>query len=321
MSFDAPVLAVLDGGEASPVKELQDRGAQPAPGDLRHGLPRRDQVGERADDGPRRAGQRGPQPQGHLGEHAERALGPDEQPDHVEACHALGGAAAEPHRIAVGDRTFNHGPADHRAQAQHIVAGHAVLQAAQAARVGGHVAADRRPGRAGRVGRVPQAVLGHGRLHVVVDHTWLDHAEQVVPVDLDDPVHPGQVEDHAAVDRVGPAGQAGAGAARHDRRAQLGADPHDLLNLGLRAGPHARGRPPGERPIRPRHGTWSRDVGIGDDPVAGQGPAQRLDQPSRVSRPLRSSAALTHGTTLAPGRGPPGVQVASRPATFGVVRT
>jgi hypothetical protein len=125
-------------------------------------------------------------------------------------------------------------------------------------------------------------VLGDGRLQVVVDHARLDHAEQVVPVDLDDPVHPGQVEDDAAVDRVRPAGQAGASPARHDRRAELGADPHDLLDFGLRAGPHAGGRPPGRRPFGLVVGHGREDVGIGDDPVAGQGPAQSLEQPARV---------------------------------------
>ena len=65
----------------------------------------------------------------------------------------------QPDRVAVGDR-----PADDRAQAEHVIAGDAVLQAAQAARVGGHVAADRGPRCAGRVRRVPQSVLGHRRL-------------------------------------------------------------------------------------------------------------------------------------------------------------
>jgi hypothetical protein len=125
-------------------------------------------------------------------------------------------------------------------------------------------------------------VLGYGRLHVVVHRARLHHAEQVVPVDLQDPVHPGQVEDDAAVDRVGPAGQAGTGAARHDRRAELGADPHDLLDLGLRAGPHARGRAPGRRPFGLVMGDGREDVGIGDDPVAGQSPAQGLEQAARV---------------------------------------
>jgi hypothetical protein len=40
----------------------------------------------------------------------------------------------------------------------------------------------------------------------------LDHRDHVVGVDLQDLVHPGEVQDQAAVDRVGAAGQAGPGA-------------------------------------------------------------------------------------------------------------
>ena len=128
-------------------------------------------------------------------------------------------------------------------------------------------------------------MLGHGRLEVVVDHPRLDDAEQVVPVDLEHLVHPGQVEDDAAVDRVGPAGQAGAGAPRHDGRTQLGADPHDLLHLGFRAGPDTRGRPSGGRPLGLVMGHGREDVGIRDDAVAGQDPAQPLDQRARAGFP------------------------------------
>ena len=62
--------------------------------------------------------------------------------------------------------------------------------------------------------------------------------------------------------------------------AELGADPHDLLDFGLRAGPGAAAaRPPGAHSAS----SWDMagsNVGIGDDPVAGQGPAQRLNQPA-----------------------------------------
>ena len=170
------------------------------------------------------------------------------------------------------------GAADDRAQAEHVIAGDAVLQAAQAARVGGDVAADGRPRGAGRVGRVPQAVFGHGGLEVVVDRARLHDAHQVVRVDFEDLVHPGQVEDDGAADRVGAAGQPGARAARHDRSAEFGADADDVLHLGFgpRAHPgHGRARrsPLG---LVVRHG--GEHVGIDHEAVAGQAPAQRLDQ-------------------------------------------
>ncbi len=135
-------------------------------------------------------------------------------------------------------------------------------------------------------------MLGHGRLHVVVDRARLHDAEQVVPVDLDHLVHPGQVEHDAAIDRVGAAGQAGAGAARHDGRAQFGADPDDVLDLGFRAGPHAGGGPPGRRPLGLVVGHGRQDAGIGDDPAAGQRPAQRLGQTAGAGLPRLAVARL-----------------------------
>jgi hypothetical protein len=222
------MLPVLYRLEAEPVKQLEHRRCQPAAGDLGHGLAGGDQVAERPNDRARDAGWRGPQPQRHLGHHAERALGSDEEPDHIEPGHALGGAPPQAYHVTVGD-----GAAHDGAQTQHVIPGDAVLQAAQAARVGGHVAADRRPRGTGRVRRVPQAVFGDGGLDVVVDRAWLDDANQVVRIDLAHLVHPGQVKDDTAADRVGAAGQPGTRAARHDGNPELGADPDDVLHLGL----------------------------------------------------------------------------------------
>ena len=138
---------------------------------------------ERADDGARRAGQRRAQPQGHLGDHPEGALGADEQAGQVVAGDALGGPPAQPRprcRSPAGPPTTARRP-------EHVVAGDAVLEAAQPAGVGGDVAADRRPRGAGRVRRVPQAVLGDGGLEVVVDDAGLHDGDQVVGVDLERP--------------------------------------------------------------------------------------------------------------------------------------
>ena len=210
---DAEVLPVLHRLQAEPVQQLE------------HG---RGQVAERPDDRARNPGWRGPQPQGHLGHHAKCALGSDEEPDHVEPGHALGGAPSQAYHVAVGDGATHDG-----AQAQDVIPGDAVLQAAQAARVGGHVAADRRPRSAGRIRRVPQSVFGDGGLDVVVDRARLDDADQVVRVDLQDLVHPGQVKDDTAADRIGAAGQPGTRAARHDGNPQPGAAADDVLDLGF----------------------------------------------------------------------------------------
>ena len=90
------------------------------------------------------------QPQGGLGDDAEGPLGADEQLRQVVAHDVLDRAAAGPDDGAVRE---------HHLQAQHVVARHAVLDAAQAARVLGQVAADGADLEAGRVGWVEQAVL------------------------------------------------------------------------------------------------------------------------------------------------------------------
>jgi len=271
------VLPVFDRLQAGPVQQLERGRDQPAPGDLRHRLACRDQVGKGADDRPGRAEPRGPQPQRHLGHHAEGALRPHEQADQVEPGDALGGAPPETHHVAIGHRA-----ADDRPQAEYVVAGDTVFQAAQAARVGGDVAADRRPRRAGRVGRVPQAVLGHGGLDVVVDRARLDHGQEVVRVDLDDLVQLGQVEDDAAADRVGAAGQPGARAPRHDGSTQLGAGTHHMLDLGFRADADADRGPFGRSPLGVVVGDGGQHVGIDYEAVAGQPPAQCLDQDTGI---------------------------------------
>ena len=83
--------------------------------------------GERADDRALLAAAERQELEGHLGDDAERALGPDHQRGEVVAGRALRGAAAEPHDLAVGE---------HDRHAEHVVARHAVLDAADAAGVG-----------------------------------------------------------------------------------------------------------------------------------------------------------------------------------------
>ena len=75
---------------------------------------------------------------------------------------------------------------EHDLQAEHGVAGDAVLHAAQAARVLGQVAADGADLEAGRVGRIEEAVLGRRPAEVGVDDARLDDGGQVAGVDLED---------------------------------------------------------------------------------------------------------------------------------------
>ena len=92
----------------------------------------------------------GDQPHRDLGDDAQRALRPDEEPLEVVPGHVLDRPPAQPQHVPARQ---------HDLQPQHVVAGDAVLQAARAARVGRHVAADRALVDAGRVGRVEEAEL------------------------------------------------------------------------------------------------------------------------------------------------------------------
>ena len=84
-------------------------------------------------------------------------------------------------------------------------------------------------------------MLGDRRLQVVVHHPGLHDTGEVLRVDLDDRRHPRKVEKQAPVDGVGTAGEARAGAARDDRRTQLGGDPNGGLHLALGAGAQREG--------------------------------------------------------------------------------
>ena len=136
--------------DAMAVDQLEHGGFQPARGHPGDGRAAGGKGVEEPDDGTGggRAGR--PQPDRHLGDHTERALGADHEPDQVVARHAFRGAPPEAHDLP--------GRRDHL-QRQHVVARHPVLHAAQPTGVRRDVAADRRgrrrwTGRAGTTGRV-----------------------------------------------------------------------------------------------------------------------------------------------------------------------
>ena len=87
------------------------------------------------------------------GDDAEGALRADEELEQRQAGDVLDPLAAEGDQGAVGE---------HDVEAEHVVGGDAVLHAAQAAGVGGDVAADRADLERAGVRRVPEAVLGRG---------------------------------------------------------------------------------------------------------------------------------------------------------------
>ena len=86
---------------------------------------------------------------------AQQPLGPDEQPGEVEPRDALGRPASGAHHRSAGQDDL---------EAAHVVGRHAVLDAAEAARVGRDVAADRAGRRRRRVRWVGQAHRRRGGL-------------------------------------------------------------------------------------------------------------------------------------------------------------
>jgi hypothetical protein len=67
-----------------------------------------------------------------------------------------------------------------------------------------------------------QVLFGQGRFQVVAAHPGLGGHRLGDQVDVADPVHPGQVQDHRAGLRLGAAAHPGPRAARDHRRAGLG---------------------------------------------------------------------------------------------------
>ena len=107
----------------------------------------------------------------------------------VIACHALEGLVSGAHQRAVSQDNV---------QGQDRIAGDPVFRAAQATRVGGHVAAHGGDAVAGRIRRIHEPMLVGGRVEVSVDDAWFHHGQFVVGTDLQDPVHPFQAEHNAA---------------------------------------------------------------------------------------------------------------------------
>ena len=140
------------------------------------------EVGERREHAWPCSGSRGWSFSGDLGDERERALGPDDQLGEVVA-GATPSTNLPPVRMTspVGSTAC---------EAEHVVAGDAVLDRPHAAGVGGDVAAEARatarPGRPGRRGRRRRSCSSSS----VSVTPGLHDGHVVVGVDLEDPVHP-----------------------------------------------------------------------------------------------------------------------------------
>ena len=121
------------------------------------------------------------------------SLGPDHQLGEVIAACRL-------HELAPGDEHL--AGAEHGLDAEHVVAGHAVLDRPHPPGIGGHVAAQ-----AGRLlpgeHRIDEARRQQGCIELGQGDTGLDDGHMVGQVDLEDPVHPFEGHHHATLDGDG----------------------------------------------------------------------------------------------------------------------
>ena len=180
--------------------------------------------------------------QQHLGDDAERAFRADEQIAQRVAGDVLHALVAEPRHCAVGQDDF---------QAHDVVARDAVLRAAQAAGVLGHVAADGGDVLRAGIRRVEQAMSRRGLVDALVRHARLREQREVARIELEDLVHLREAKHDAAGARHAAAAQAGSRPARDDRRAARG---RQADALGTLAPSSAERRPRTAAPsARPCH--------------------------------------------------------------------
>ena len=236
--------------------------------DARHGqagLDRQDHAVHRVLDGREAAGGGGDgfgqavQAERQLGDDAQRALRPDQQVREVVA----GGGLARL-RPGADDRAVRH----HRLEREDVLSDGAVADGGGAGGAGGGHAAQRGIG-AGIDGEEEPGVA-QVLVQALAGQAGLRGAEQVLGGDRKQPVHPREIEADAALDGEVLSFQRTGGAVGGDGRAGVGADLHDLRDLGgrLRVG-HRVGRGVGVVGLVL---AVQAAVGLrGDEPVSEQG--------------------------------------------------
>ena len=158
----------------------------------------------------------------------ERALRADHQLGEVVTAGRL-------HELAARGDHFT-GP-EHRFDAEHVMAGHAVLDGSHTSGIGRHVAPEARRLLAGE-DRIDEAVRRQRRVELGEGDPRFDDGDVVVEVDLDDVVHPLEGDDDATVDRDARTGHPGSRAARGERHAPCGRSGHDRRDLRGTGRPH-----------------------------------------------------------------------------------
>ena len=201
----------------------------------------------------------GPELQHRPGDDAERALGAQ-----VEIAQVVAGVVLLERTQAVPDLARGR----HDLEAEHEMAGVAVVQHLHAAGVGREVAADGAASLGGKAER-KQAVVGRsGFLDGLQDHARLDGHRVADLVDLDDAVHAIERQhDLAAVLlRHAAADQAGVAALGHDRDALGGAKLHDRSHFVRRRRAHD-GERRAEVVVAPVGEIGMLAGGVGDQPL------------------------------------------------------
>ena len=249
----------------------------------------------------RRPGALGLRPDLHrdLGNDAEQAL---RARDHAEQVVARGVRvpAADPQHVARHRDQLD--PGD-------VVRCHPVLEAVDAPRVLGHVAADRARDLARRIGRVVETLVLYRPRDRQVGDPGLRHHAEVVVVDLENAVEAAQAQGDPVPERQGAARQPGAGPARNDLHAAAVAELEhggDLLGRFRQHHQH-RQLPVGRQTV----GFIGEELAfLLDDAFAGHDRAERRHEirAGRDDRGIR----LRHPHAETSGRDPPAGRLRGR---------
>ncbi len=204
------------------------------------------------------------QAQRRLRHHAEQPFAADEQAREIEALLVLVRAPAAAQHAAVGEDDL---------EAEHIVARHAVFQAARPAGVRGDIAADAAFLQRRGIGWIEEPDLAHLRLKVAGDHARLHHGDAVGKMDLLDAIHARHAQRDAAAHGHAAADVAHAGAARRHRDAVAIREAQGFFHVRARARQHHDVRIPRGKPAVSR---MRGDRGlVGEDNPGSQNPSER----------------------------------------------
>ena len=204
-----------------------DRGRQdPGPHDRGHGIARGGNVRVDGHQGflHRRQGlDLHPDPS----DNAHRPLRSHQDTGQVVADRLRAVAPTDLDELPVGERNLETGD---------VVDRDAIEECVRASRVGRDVSSDGAGPLARGVGDVVVTVRLERLAQRQVDDARLDDSAQVVDVDLEDSIHPGEGDDDAALDRNRAAGETAGARSRRDRHPSVGADLDDLGHLLRRTG-------------------------------------------------------------------------------------